>query len=252
MNSNGDYTLCNLDSHTYTTSYPNGEIPSGFNYSAAVNHGYVDTGQFPYGGSGNSLALQGHHTGTMDLSQSHPGGASGHPTSEAEDQGPSPIGPHYEGPLHGHHSSSPGHQPPGPYSLHPGTCSGNGGPVHGHHPGQNHHHHPGYPGTYYSHPHHPAAPPGMLNGGTLAEIPHPGMANIPPGYTPYPDPDRGHNLLMSCPGGYDSQGNHPAGLGNHPQGDQGQSTATYKWMTVKRGTPKAGRYPRNLCQPVYM
>ena len=48
MNSNADYTICNLDNNTYTTHYgPPVAATSGYGYSN-VNNGYVDTGQIGY------------------------------------------------------------------------------------------------------------------------------------------------------------------------------------------------------------
>lgn len=103
MNSNSDYTICNLDSHTtYSANFVPDSIGStGYSYSN-VNNGLSDTGQLGYGAS---ASLQ--QAGAVELS--HGGGH--HP------------GHH----IYSHHSNStsvltPTPPPPGSYPMHPGTC----------------------------------------------------------------------------------------------------------------------------------
>ena len=47
MNSAGDYTLCNLDTRTYSTNYSHDVCGAGYGYTN-VNNGLMDTGQVGY------------------------------------------------------------------------------------------------------------------------------------------------------------------------------------------------------------
>ena len=68
MNSNGDYTICNLDNHTYSTNFPHDTIPTtGYGYSN-VNNGLVDTGQLVGGYGATSL----NPASAVDLSHTQP------------------------------------------------------------------------------------------------------------------------------------------------------------------------------------
>nr|AAD55932.1 homeoprotein CH-Hox1 [Chaetopterus variopedatus] len=74
MNSNGDYTICNLDNHTYSTNFPHDTIPtSGYAYSN-VNNGLVDTGQLGYGANTPLSAVS-----AVDLSHTQPAQHHHHP-----------------------------------------------------------------------------------------------------------------------------------------------------------------------------
>ncbi|KAK3105419.1 hypothetical protein FSP39_024908 [Pinctada imbricata] len=66
MNSEGDYTICNLDSHSYGNSYTSSDIPNAiYGYSNNISARTVDTGQqyygseniIPHGLSGVDLSL---------------------------------------------------------------------------------------------------------------------------------------------------------------------------------------------------
>ena len=65
MNSSADYTICNLDNHTYSTGFTSDSIPTtGYSYSN-VNNGLVDTGQLQgYVSAGNLQPV----AGAVDLS----------------------------------------------------------------------------------------------------------------------------------------------------------------------------------------
>jgi hypothetical protein len=143
MNSNSDYTICNLDSHTYSSNFIAESVGStGYSY-ANVNNGLADTGQLGYGAS---ASLQ--QSGAVDLA--HSGHQSGHLYH------------------HGNTGSvlSPTTPPPGPYhSMHPGTC----GPQTGYDYYAPHHSLNGMDvpnsTSVYSYPEHPAGhghqPPGL-------------------------------------------------------------------------------------------
>lgn len=51
MNSESDYTICNLDSHSYGNAYTNSEIPATiYGYNTNINNSRsIDTGQHYYG-----------------------------------------------------------------------------------------------------------------------------------------------------------------------------------------------------------
>lgn len=50
MNSDTDYTICNLDSPSYANSYSNSEIPASvYGYSTTISNRSIDTGQHYYG-----------------------------------------------------------------------------------------------------------------------------------------------------------------------------------------------------------
>ncbi|XP_064644286.1 homeobox protein Hox-A1-like [Lineus longissimus] len=52
MNSTGDYTLCNLDTRTYSTNYQHDQVVCGNGYGYQnVNNGLMDTGQIGYTGN---------------------------------------------------------------------------------------------------------------------------------------------------------------------------------------------------------
>ena len=133
MNTNGDYTICNLDNHTYTSNYPTENITtSGYTYNN-VNNTLVDTGQLSYGGG-----LQ-HQHGQVEMPH---GGVAHHP-------------PHLYGGTHGgHHAHNNGilsaaTPPPSHHYMHPAaTCLPNSG-----------------------HPYHDYYSSGMLNGGV--DVPNP-------------------------------------------------------------------------------
>ena len=65
MNSESDYTICNLDSHSYGNSYTSSEIPNTiYGYNSSINTRTVDTGQYygseniiPHGLSGVDLSM---------------------------------------------------------------------------------------------------------------------------------------------------------------------------------------------------
>ena len=219
MNSNGEYTICNLDNNTYSTSYPDPISTSNYSYSN-VNNGLVDTGQqYGYGGPGPG---SGHHHGNPGLQDLTGGQQQGHG-----------MGPAYDGTASGvlNHGSGPGQQPSVAYGLHPGACGGGPGP----NVAQNHGQTP-YP-PYYG-------PPGNLgmNGSIPDMSPHHGMPN--PGYpgSCYPDHADCNPIMCNSPGttmGYGVMCN-TQGLSSSPNHDQGTPTTTYKWMTVKRSTPKTG------------
>ncbi|OWF34066.1 homeobox protein Hox-A1-like [Mizuhopecten yessoensis] len=49
MNSDNDYTICNLDSHSYGNGYTNSEIPGTLYGYNTINNRAIDTGQHYYG-----------------------------------------------------------------------------------------------------------------------------------------------------------------------------------------------------------
>ncbi|XP_046380813.1 homeobox protein Hox-B1-like [Haliotis cracherodii] len=59
MNSDNDYTLCNLDAHSYANTFPNSEIPASIYGFANINNRSLDTGQGYYGPDPSLGSLQG-------------------------------------------------------------------------------------------------------------------------------------------------------------------------------------------------
>ncbi len=200
MNSNGDYTICNLDNHTYTSNYNQDSISTSGYSSYVHNNGIgVDTGQLGYGASAAAL---------------HHGGGDPGPLT-----GPNSTGPHG-----------------GPPNLYPGSVLGAGSPAPGHggYPGIPHHGstcmtgptpHPGSPYADY-YPGHPGV---ITNGGLDCTTAGPG------GYYPHHDPNGPPCISTS---GYGLPNHHHSQGQGSPNQDQ-TPVATYKWMTVKRAVPKA-------------
>ena len=209
MNSNGEYTICNLDSHTYSSNNYSAEnlATSGYSYSN-VNNGIPDTGQLGYGASAGMPPAS-----TPDHLQ-HPG---------QHHQG----GGHH---MYGHHQGqasviSPTSPPPGygPLQHHPhphhNSCLGGGQQPH-------------Y--DYY--------------GGTVITNGSPGVELNSGLYSPYgpPEPSPGQPPHSHCgipttsaPHGYNLQDSPIHSLS--PSSDQPPVT-TYKWMTVKRSVAKASKF----------
>ena len=202
MNSNGSYTICNLDNNTYTTHYnpdlntssSGGHGPS--HHGAPGSHGpssygYPDYDQYPYGaGGGGGGASNGCHSG-MELG-----------SSLAYDPSNSVI-------THTQHAA----QAPGHYAaMHPGHCG----------PGQGQYH------PYYG---------GLVNGDLAGQLPNsPGYP--PAGYPDSYSPGMMGQHPCTAPGYPPHMGGSASGQhGSSPE--QGPVT-TYKWMTVKRSQPKTG------------
>nr|UCR60973.1 labial homeobox protein [Urechis unicinctus]UOF37924.1 labial homeobox protein [Urechis unicinctus] len=277
MNSvSGEYTLCNLDNHTYTSGFPGGGGSQGdqapgsaqpYSVFPAVNDGtshggdssgghYVNGNHTGLPGHGGSLELSSPAHGALGPQQSLTSGSGGQNGGGYGGGGDEGEGyPHHHG---GHHASD---HPAGPnhYGAMSGHCGGGGGgpsgpgpglsPPHHHHHHLHPHHHP----SHHSHypPHHPGTggfygPSNMaFSGGLAGDMPpahHPGMSGNAgyPGAC-YPDPSCGPLIGSPCntslPYGLAP---HEHGLPSSPGDDQGPVT-TYKWMTVKRSTPKAGK-----------
>lgn len=56
MNTDADYTICNLDAHPYVNGYNTSEIPNTiYGYNNNINSRAIDTGQQNYYGSENML-----------------------------------------------------------------------------------------------------------------------------------------------------------------------------------------------------
>ena len=210
MNSNGGYTICNLDNNTYSTQYGPPEDLSAAN--AYGGYGLVNNGdcQGVYG-----PGLTGQLGPGLDLHTPQPGGAS-LPYDPGSVLGPPGGG----GQGHGDNGYGP---------LHPGTCAS--GPPPGMQPTDG--------GYYYSHPHHHG---NMINngmGGPGDMHGHPGLG----GSTPYPAYPDQTGMLCSVPcstPGYCLPG-VKCGQNPSPNSDQGPVT-TYKWMTVKRTVQKTCKY----------
>lgn len=203
----GEYTLCNLDNHTYTSGYPTqqDQMPYGGGYGGGeyVNGGGLHQGPGP-GPPNGGLELPPH--GAMGPHMGYEqGGMCG------EDAPPHSQAVYLHGEAQGHQNWSGGqhHYPPPPHQ-----------------------------GRFYG-------SAGMgFNGGIadMPPVPHglPQNGGYPLGY---PDPTNCNPLLgtpnSSAPGYCLSPHDH-VGLSSSPGSDQGPVT-TYKWMTVKRGTPKTGK-----------
>lgn len=207
MNSNGDYTICNLDNHTYSANMPHEALGNGAYSYAAVNNGLSDTAQLAGYGSNGAGTVGAHAVGPLDCSVGPPqqqGGLQYHP------------GPGGGGSVITHSS-----QPPGPYGMpHPNACAPVAQtqayyPHHHHHP---HHHHYGSGGMI------PGDGTGHHQQGD--EVSQYGYHNASPGN--YCNP--GYPLPTSP---------MPATPGGAPEG--GGNIATFKWMTVKRSVSKNGK-----------
>ncbi len=212
MNSNSDYTICNLDNHTYTSNYSTAESvsnsggygPHHGSYSVH-NNGIVDTGQLGYGAAAAAAMHHGPGEGLPPPPPSH----HHHSTTTAAHH---PPPPHlYQGTV------LTGSPPPGPAGYpgihHGSTCmTGPAG-------------HPGMPyGDYYP------TPAGVITNGGL---------DCSTGGYPYPHHDP-QGPCIATSGGYGLPNHHHnQGQGSPPQ-DQ-TPVATYKWMTVKRNCPKPGK-----------
>lgn len=66
MNSEGDYTLCNLDAHSYGTGYASSQDNTGSLYGYSMNNRSIDTGQHGYYSADNTNLSLSH--GGVDLS----------------------------------------------------------------------------------------------------------------------------------------------------------------------------------------
>ena len=218
MNSNSDYTICNLDNHTYTSNYSAESVSNSGGYGhgsySVHNNGIVDTGQLGYG-----AAAAMHHG---------PGGGGG------PDGLPPPPPSHHSTTTAAHHPPPPhlyqgtvltaGSPPPGPGGYpgihHGSTCMT--GPA-GHH---------GVPyGDYYP------TPAGVITNGGL---------DCSTGGYPYPHHDpNGPCITTTAHGGYELPNHHHSQGQSSPPQDQ-TPVATYKWMTVKRNGPKPGKDTQNF------
>jgi len=78
MNADNDYTICNLDSHSYGNGYSNSEIPATiYGYNTGINNRSIDTGQHYYG----TENLIPHGLSGVDLSLGTNQGVSGYPVN---------------------------------------------------------------------------------------------------------------------------------------------------------------------------
>ncbi len=218
MNSNSDYTICNLDNHTYSSSnYSTAESVGNSAGGYAHHHGYgvhnngiVDTGQLGYG-----AAAAMHHG---------PGPEPGLPG------GPVPPPPP---PSH----QTAAHHPPPPHLYQGGGLLSAGSPPPGA-PG-------GYPGIHHGSTcmtgpagHHPGMPYGDYYPNPAGVITNGGLDCSTGGY-PYPHHDPQGPCITTSGYGLPNH-HHSQGQGSPPQ-DQ-TPVATYKWMTVKRNGPKPGMF----------
>ena len=227
MNSNGDYTICNLDNHTYTSNYgqPQSEsMPTSTaygGYPTNVNNGLADGGaQLGYGASAGVSSGPGDHLGPH-----HP---QGH-----HQQG----GGHHMGGYHSHH-----HQ--GQSVISPASPTHHGyGPLQ-HHPHHGHPHNPCLPPPGQPPPHYEYYGGSVITNGS----PGGGVDGLNAGlYSPYgpPEPAPGQPPhcggipVTSAPHGYDVHDSALHGLS--PSADHPPVT-TYKWMTVKRTIAKPGEF----------
>lgn len=218
MNSTSDYTICNLDNHTYSSAnFPaTDSIPSsGYSYSN-VNNGLVDTGQLGYGAS--SVLQQG---SAPELSQANT----------------TPTGHHvYQNPGTG---LPPGSSPPHiPYGMHPNTCIAPQNTGYG-------------PGDYYG-------TGGVISNGSIgADLTNTAhlYGGYPDHQTGGHGHIHGQTHCIS-PTGYGLQNNnhqllHGAGAQPPTCTEPGPGVTTYKWMTVKRSAGKAGRYFSSKSKEIY-
>lgn len=208
MNSNGEYTICNLDNHTYSSNYPPDGITasSGYGGYANVNNGLAESGQLSYGANAGvpTVSSGPDHLGHPGQHPQHPGGH----------------------PMYGHHQNQTS------------VISPTSPPPHGYGPLQ-HHPHP--------HHNSCLPPPGQhfdYYGGSVITNGSPGVDLNSGLYSPYgpPEPSPGQPPHCGIP---TTSGPHHYDVHDSPIHSLSPSTehppvTTYKWMTVKRSVPKPG------------
>nr|ABY67952.1 labial hox protein [Capitella teleta] len=197
----GEYTLCNLDNHTYTSPY-NGTEGANYNGYTGAEYG-VHHGAGP-GPPGASLELH----SPAGLGYGEAGGM-----CDGEPAHSQAVFLHSDGQGYGAIACGGGSSAPQQHQGYPAPHAG-----------------------YYGH--------GMTFNGGIADMPPHGLHSNG-GYLGYPDPTN-CNPLLGNPNasntGYCLSPHEHVGLSSSPGSDQGPVT-TYKWMTVKRGTPKTSKAP---------
>lgn len=196
----GEYTLCNLDNHTYTSPY-NGTEGANYNGYTGAEYG-VHHGAGP-GPPGASLELH----SPAGLGYGEAGGM-----CDGEPAHSQAVFLHSDGQGYGAIACGGGSSAPQQHQGYPAPHAG-----------------------YYGH--------GMTFNGGIADMPPHGLHSNG-GYLGYPDPTN-CNPLLGNPNasntGYCLSPHEHVGLSSSPGSDQGPVT-TYKWMTVKRGTPKTCKF----------
>ena len=237
MNSSADYTICNLDNHTYSTGFTSDSIPTtGYSYSN-VNNGLVDTGQLQgYVSAGNlqpvagavdlshASAQQAMSYGQQQHHNNHHGTIVQHSPSSQQQQQQQQQHPqqqqqqHSDASLYGTHL-----QNSLLHTNHIDAVSGGVGGGYG-----------GYYGEATTGPHH-----GMSNGNShLVDttncdpyaVYRDGYRDpLPPATVPSPIP---YPAAQNCQTQTALDQPQPTQTGAH--------IPTYKWMQVKRSQPKTG------------
>lgn len=241
-----DYTICNLDSQTYTTgNHDVGGYGSSSHHNSIYNHFNGLNANHLIGGSessGHGTSGGGSSTGGGGYSYGHHPGHGGSPILQQQQQ------------SNGHHGSSSS-QCTLPIEIQP-TCgpvspydTGGGSVIsHTNNSGQyttygQHHHHQGFNPAYYTQ----GTAAGLMPNGCIP--PDLSGASLSGSYPPSPYTDHlsyGPGGLMhpnqcSSPGGFVSNGGVPQNPGQAGEGP----VTTYKWMTVKRSQPKTS--PQSEC-----